>query len=169
LRDAAGGGGNVIYRYRNVSNIPDWQDGDVIDMSNLIGVDLPNIAITITNSLVEKKDVYPTKIIFGEGNNFVTPKSNEPDPPPVYPELAANAEIVLNALKGSGKLTPEQIVGLEQLASRAKAISGTDAELGQIATEKTIEMIATLNSLGYTEFANQMQQTLQQIQAGWEV
>ena len=90
--------------------------------------------------------------------------------PPVYPELAANAEIVLNALKGSGKLTPEQIIGLEQLAAMTKAVSGTDAELGQIATEKTIEMIDTLHTIdGCNELADMMQQALQQIQAGWEV
>ena len=160
----------MIYRHRNLSSIPELKDGDIIDMSNLIGVDLPDLSITITNSLVEKKDVYPAKIIFGEGTIFVTPKPNEPDPPPVYPELAANAEIVLYALKGKGTLTPEQIVWLEQLASRAKAISGTDAELGQIATEKTIEMIDTLRTIdGCNELADMMQQALQQIQAGWEV
>ena len=29
----------MIYRHRNLSNIPDLQDGDVVDMSNLVHID----------------------------------------------------------------------------------------------------------------------------------
>jgi hypothetical protein len=161
-----------IYRNRNLSSIPDWQDGDVCEMSNFASYEWRDI----DNG---KKVTFINCNLLGCKTTLEQPKSNgnltgEPlqpviEPPPTYPELAANAEIVLYALKGKGTLTAEQEAFLEQLAAMTKAVSGTDAELGQIATEKTIEMIDTLKSLGYAELADMMQQALQQIQAGWGV
>ena len=163
----------MIYRNRNLSSIPDWQDGDVCEMSNFASyewrdIDNGKMVTFIGCNLLGCK----TTLEQPKSNGNLTGEPLQPiiETPPVYPELAANAEIVLNALKGSGKLTPEQIVGLEQLAAMTKAVSGTDAELGQIATEKTIEMINTLRTIdGCSELADMMQQALQQIQAGWEV
>ena len=162
----------MTYRNRNLSSIPDWQDGDVCEMSNFASYEWRDIdngkKVTFINcNLLGCKTTLEQ---LSNGNLIGEPLQSIVETPPIYPELAANAEIVLNALKGSGKLTPEKIVELEQLAAMAKAVSGTDAELGQIATEKTIEMINILHTIeGCNELADMMQQALQQIQAGWEV
>ena len=29
----------MVYKYRNKSSLPDFQDGDVVDMSNLVHID----------------------------------------------------------------------------------------------------------------------------------
>lgn len=162
----------MIYRNRNLSNIPDWQDGDICEMSNFASSEWRDIddgkKVTFYNcNLLGCKTTIEQPL--SNGNLMGEPISKEPETPPAYPELAANAEIVLNALKGSGKLTPEQIVGLEQLAATVKLIAGTDAEIGEVATQETIKMIDTLRALGHNDFADMVEEKLHQIQSGWGV
>lgn len=161
----------MVYKHRNFSSLPTFQDGDICESSNFasdtwVNIDQGKHVRFINCNLlgcITTLEQRPE-----DGNLVGDPITPQPEEVQVYPELAAGAEIVLNALKGSGKLSAEQIVGLEQMAATVKAISGTDAELGQIATEKTIEMIDTLRSLGHNDFADMVEQTLQQIQANWE-
>ena len=90
-------------------------------------------------------------------------------PPPIQaaPEIAAESRIVLSALIGSGKVPPEAIPVIEQLNTAIEQATGTTAELGQVATEKVMTIIASLRSSGKAELADQIEQELKQVQAQW--
>lgn len=162
----------MVYKHRNFSSLPTFQDGDIVYDSNFASDTWVNIdqgkhvrfincnLLGCTTTLEQRPE---------DGNLVGYPITSQPEEVQVYPELAAGAEIVLNALKGSGRLTPEQIVGLEQLAATVKLIAGTDAEIGEVATQETIKMIDTLRALGHNDFADMVEESLHQIQAGWEV
>jgi hypothetical protein len=143
------------------------QDGDTIVNSNLVNRDIPAIRLHFVGCNL-MNCVLVDGLHTHEGCLVGVSQPIE-EQPQTYPELAAGAEIVLNALRGSGKLTAEQITGLEQLAAMVKSIAGTDAEIGELATQETLKMLDTLRSLGHNDFADMIEATLQQIQAGWEV
>ena len=148
-------------------NMPTLQDGDVIVDSNLTGWVAPtDIAITVKHSiLVGKREDFPANITFDNRCQFQTPVDDKM----IYPELASGAEIVVNALKGTGKLSQEDTENLEQLGYALKQIAGTDAEIGQVATNETIKIICKLREIGQNDFADTVEQKLLQIQQGWVV
>ena len=132
--------------------MPTLQDGDVIVDSNLTGWIAPtDIAITVKHSiLVGKREDFPANITFDNRCQFQTPVDDKM----IYPELASGAEIVVNALKGTGKLSQEDTENLEQLGYALKQIAGTDAEIGQVATNETIKIISKLREIGQNDFAD---------------
>lgn len=145
----------------------EFQDGDVVYGGNLYNQGLVDKGKRVRFIGVNLKGCTTTLQQLPEDRNAMGETTPEPEQQPIYPELAANAEIILNALKGSGRLTEEQILGVEYFASNVKQIAGTDSEIGEVATQKTLEIVTTLRNLGYNEFATQIEQAMLQIQQGW--
>jgi hypothetical protein len=157
--------------YKNLLHwlpLPEFQDGDIVEGGNLVGQGLIDGGKKVRFIGCNLKGSTTTLPQLPEDRNAIGPLPEpEPEQPPTYPELAANAEIVLNALKGSGKLTDEQVLGLEYLAANVKQIAGIDSEIGEVTTQKTLEIVNKLKELGYNEFATQIEQAMLQIQEGW--
>ena len=94
----------------------------------------------------------------------------EQEPEPMQDiELAAKAELVLQSLIASGKLSAEMITVLNGLMDGVKQSANVDnIETGLAATMQTTEIIERLRQQGNNELASQIEQALSAVQAIWE-
>jgi hypothetical protein len=150
--------------------MPVLNDGDIIEDSNLATFIFPtDKTIYVNHSIVlGRKEDMPSNIIFDDRCVFVLPDTSEPEPVQDV-ELAAKAELVLQSLIASGKLSPEMITVLNGLLGGVKATANVlDIEVGQAATLQTLEIIDRLKQGNNLELASQIEQALAGVQSIWE-
>ena len=156
--------------HKNISgwNMPTLQDGDIIIDSQLKGVTLPMVKLHFIDSNL--KDVTLIDGLHTQEGCAIGTSLPEQEPEPMQDiELAAKAELVLQSLIASGKLSAEMITVLNGLMDGVKQSANVDnIETGLAATMQTTEIIERLRQQGNNELASQIEQALSAVQAIWE-